>query len=84
MTNTASSTRTFGTASPNAVVIVENVRAALVAADPANAETYYANAEAYTSELQALDTYIRERVATLPEVRRKLVTSHDTFGYFRA
>ncbi len=67
---------------PNAVVIVENVRAALVAADPANAETYDANAEAYTAELQALDTYIRERVATLPEARRKLVTSHDTFGYF--
>ena len=67
---------------PNAVQMVENVRAALVAADPANAETYDANAEAYTAELQALDTYIRERVATLPEERRKLVTSHDTFGYF--
>ena len=67
---------------PNAVQMVENVRAALVAADPANAETYDANAEAYTAELQALDTYIRERVATLPEARRKLVTGHDTFGYF--
>ncbi len=67
---------------PNAVQMVENVRAGLVAADPANAETYDANAEAYTAELQALDTYIRERVATLPEERRKLVTSHDTFGYF--
>lgn len=67
---------------PNAVVMVENVRAGLVAADPANADVYTANAAAYTSELQALDAYIRERVATLPEARRKLVTSHDTFGYF--
>ena len=67
---------------PNAVVMVENVRAALAAADPANAETYTANAAAYTSELQNLDAYIRERIATLPPARRKLVTSHDTFGYF--
>lgn len=67
---------------PNAVAMVENVRAGLAAADPANAEAYTANAAAYTSELQALDAYIRERVATLPEARRKLVTSHDTFGYF--
>ncbi|CAN5906007.1 metal ABC transporter substrate-binding protein [soil metagenome] len=67
---------------PNAVQMVENVRAALVAADPAHAEAYNVNAAAYTAELQALDAYVRGRVATLPPERRKLVTSHDTFGYF--
>ncbi len=66
----------------NAMKMVETIRAALVETDPANAESYNANAEAYTAELETLDTYIQEQVATVPEARRKLVTSHDTFGYF--
>jgi ABC-type Zn uptake system ZnuABC Zn-binding protein ZnuA len=66
----------------NAIVIVENIRDALVAADPANAATYEANAAAKIDDLKALDAWVREQVSTLPEDRRKLVTSHDTFGYF--
>jgi len=66
----------------NGIVMVENIRDALVAADPENAETYEANAEAYIADLTVLDTYIREQVATIPEANRILVTSHDTFGYF--
>jgi ABC-type Zn uptake system ZnuABC Zn-binding protein ZnuA len=66
----------------NAFVMTENIRDALVAADPANAALYEANAAAYVAELKALDAAIREQVATLPEERHKLVTSHDTFGYF--
>jgi ABC-type Zn uptake system ZnuABC Zn-binding protein ZnuA len=66
----------------NAIVMTENIRDALVAADPANAAQYEANAAAYVAELEALDAAIREQVATLPAERRRLVTSHDTFGYF--
>ncbi len=66
----------------NAVVMVENIRAALVAADPANADTYNGSAEAYTAQLTDLDAAIREQVALIPEANRILVTSHDTFGYF--
>jgi ABC-type Zn uptake system ZnuABC Zn-binding protein ZnuA len=66
----------------NAVVEAEAIRAALGAADPANAAIYDTNAAAYTAELQELDAYIVGQVATLPEERRRLVTSHDTFGYF--
>lgn len=68
----------------NAVAMVEAVRAALAAADPANAAAYTANAAAYTQQLTALDQFVVEEVATLPAERRKLVTSHDTFGYFAA
>lgn len=64
------------------MTMVENIRIGLVEADPANSEFYIANAEAYTAELEDLDAYIQEQVATIPEARRKLVTSHDTFGYF--
>jgi zinc/manganese transport system substrate-binding protein len=66
----------------NVVVMVGNIRDALVAADPARAELYEANAAAYIAELEALDASIREQAGRLPEERRKLVTSHDTFSYF--
>lgn len=66
----------------NALVMVENIRAALVAADAANAAEYEANAAAYSAQLQGLDAYIRQQVATIPEANRLLFTSHDTFGYF--
>jgi zinc/manganese transport system substrate-binding protein len=66
----------------NVIVMVGNIRDALVAADPGRAELYEANAAAYIAELEALDASIREQVGTLPEERRKLITSHDTFGYF--
>jgi zinc/manganese transport system substrate-binding protein len=66
----------------NAVGLVEQIRAALVAADPPHAADYDANAAAYTAQLRELDDWIVAQVATLPPERRKLVTSHDTFGYF--
>jgi zinc/manganese transport system substrate-binding protein len=67
---------------PNVITMVENIEAALSAADPDNAAIYSANAAAYTTELEALDAWIAEQVAAIPEDQRKLVTSHDTFGYF--
>lgn len=68
----------------NAMMMVEAIRDALSAADPENGATYAANAEDYLAELAELDAWIREQVVTLPVERRKLVTSHDTFGYFAA
>lgn len=67
---------------PNAKVYVANIMAALSAADPAGAETYAANAAAYTTKLDALDAEIRDAVTAIPENRRTIVTSHDAFGYF--
>jgi ABC-type Zn uptake system ZnuABC Zn-binding protein ZnuA len=66
----------------NAMVMVEAIRNALVGADPANAAVYALNADAYLDELRTLDSYIVDAVAQVPEARRKLVTTHDTFGYF--
>jgi zinc/manganese transport system substrate-binding protein len=68
----------------NAIVMVENIRDALVSADPAHAAVYEANASSTIARFQTLDGWIRQQVATLPPERRKLVTSHDTFGYFAA
>jgi ABC-type Zn uptake system ZnuABC Zn-binding protein ZnuA len=66
----------------NVMAMVTVIRDALVAADAANAELYTANAEAYMAELAELDAFIEAQVAELPAERRKLVTTHDTFGYF--
>lgn len=66
----------------NAKLMVEVIRDALVSADPANAAVYQANAAAYLGELTELDAFITAEVAKLPAERRKLVTTHDTFGYF--
>lgn len=66
----------------NAMHIVEVVRDRLAEADPANADKYKANAASYLQELKDLDGWVVQTVVTLPQSQRKLVTSHDTFGYF--
>jgi zinc/manganese transport system substrate-binding protein len=69
---------------PNAAIYVGNIRDAMVAADPANATTYRANAAAYLTKLEALDHDVREAVARIPIRRRKVISTHDAFGYFAA
>ncbi|MEQ9335972.1 MAG: zinc ABC transporter substrate-binding protein, partial [Miltoncostaeaceae bacterium] len=50
--------------------------------DPAHADDYRARADAYLAELDELDAFVREQVATVAPAQRVLVTSHDAFGYF--
>ena len=57
------------------------VRDALVENDPDHAELYMKNAAAYAAELDELDAWVKEQVATIPEKQRVLVTAHDAFGY---
>jgi zinc/manganese transport system substrate-binding protein len=63
---------------------VRTIARALAAADPANAAAHQAAAEAYAVRIEALDGWIRAQVAGVPEAKRKVVTSHDAFGYFGA
>src|SRR6195952_3035439 len=68
----------------NAKIYVANIRDALIAADQAGAAAYRANADAYLTKLDALDREVREAVAQIPEARRKVISTHDAFGYFAA
>jgi ABC-type Zn uptake system ZnuABC Zn-binding protein ZnuA len=61
---------------------VANIERAFSAADPAGAATYKANAAAYDKELDALDAWIRQQVAQIPQADRQLVTDHASMGYF--
>ncbi|MDX2289241.1 MAG: metal ABC transporter substrate-binding protein [Hyphomicrobiaceae bacterium] len=65
----------------NALIYVENIRKALSARDPANADVYAANAKAYSEKIRALDAPLRERLARIPDNQRWLVTSEGAFSY---
>ena len=66
----------------NARLYVANIRDALVAADPAAAEVFRNQAQAYLTKLDALDREVREAIAKIPQSRRKVISTHDAFGYF--
>jgi manganese/iron transport system substrate-binding protein len=65
----------------DALIYVENIRAAFVAADPANEATYNANAAAYAEKITATVEPIRAALAAIPEEKRWLVTSEGAFSY---
>ncbi len=65
----------------NVIHWVETIDAVLSALDPANAAAYGANAEAYMRQLEDLDAWVVEQVATIPEDHRSLVTNHPAFAY---
>jgi manganese/zinc/iron transport system substrate-binding protein len=62
--------------------VVQGVADTLAEADPANAETYQENAEAYLAELDELHEYILSEIEEIPQEQRVLVTAHDAFGYY--
>jgi zinc/manganese transport system substrate-binding protein len=68
----------------NAEIYVKNIRDALIKVDPAGRETYEANAAAYLARLDRLDRDVRAAVSSIPPARRKVITTHDAFGYFGA
>jgi zinc/manganese transport system substrate-binding protein len=67
----------------NAKIYVANIRDALIEADPAGKAAYEANAAAYLGKLDALDQDVKATVAAIPADRRKIISTHDAFGYFQ-
>jgi zinc/manganese transport system substrate-binding protein len=69
---------------PNAKIYVTDIADALATADPDDAEFFRAQAKAYLEKLETLDREVREAVAKIPQERRKVISTHDAFGYFAA
>jgi zinc/manganese transport system substrate-binding protein len=69
---------------PNAEIYVTDIANALAAAAPDHAEFFRAQAKAYLEKLETLDREVREAVAKIPQERRKVISTHDAFGYFAA
>ena len=66
----------------NGIVYVRNIAEALAKADAENADAYEANATAYIAELKELDAWVRAELGKVPPEKRKVITTHDAFGYF--
>lgn len=64
----------------NAIVIVQTIADKLSAADEANKDTYQTNAARYIAELKALDSEIKDTVATLD--CKSFLIYHAAYGYF--
>ncbi|KQU33228.1 metal ABC transporter substrate-binding protein [Methylobacterium sp. Leaf94] len=68
----------------NARIYVGNIRDALVRIDPDHAAAYADNAKAYLASLDALEAEVRTGIAAIPMAQRRIITTHDAFGYFTA
>ncbi|MGY3547913.1 zinc/manganese transport system substrate-binding protein [Bradyrhizobium sp. USDA 4472] len=69
---------------PNAKVYVTGIANALIAAAPDDAEFIRSRLKAYLEQLDALDHEVRDAMARIPPERRKVISTHDAFGYFAA
>jgi zinc/manganese transport system substrate-binding protein len=68
----------------NGKLYVANIRDGLIAVDPDGKATYEANANTYLDAIAKEETDVKAALAALPRERRKIITSHDAFGYFGA
>jgi zinc/manganese transport system substrate-binding protein len=68
----------------NAKIYVANIRDGLTAADPAGKSTYDANAKAYLAKLDDLEKEVKATIGKIPADHRRIITTHDAFGYFGA
>lgn len=68
----------------NAKIYVANIRDALAALDPAGKAVYEGSADTYLAKLHALDREVRDVIARIPADRRRVITSHNAFGYFES
>jgi len=64
----------------NAIVMVQTIADELSVIDPANQETYQANAATYIAKLEALDSDIQEKTAALSN--KSFIIYHAAYGYF--
>ncbi len=68
----------------NVVQYVANIAVGLTKADPSGAATYQANAAAYAKQLKDFDAQAKAQFDAIAPVKRKVITSHDAFGYLGA
>ncbi|HLL27813.1 MAG TPA: metal ABC transporter substrate-binding protein [Xanthobacteraceae bacterium] len=68
----------------NARIYVANIRDALITADPDGKSAYEKNTDDYLAKLAMVETEVKEGIAKIPPERRRIITTHDAFGYFGA
>lgn len=68
----------------NVKIYIANIRDGLATVDPAHADAYRDAAAAYIAKLDALQQEVRATIDGIPPDRRRIITTHDAFGYFAA
>jgi zinc/manganese transport system substrate-binding protein len=68
----------------NGRVYMHNITRALQKALPDEAKAIQERADAYEAKIVAMDKFVRAELAAVPKPQRKIITSHDAFGYFGA
>ncbi len=63
-------------------LVVNDIAARLSVLNPGRGDMFRANADAYNSNLDELHAWTEQQIGMVPEDRRLLVTSHDSYGYF--
>lgn len=66
----------------NGVIYATNVMNALIKADPQDAADIRQRGENYIQQLEKLDSWAMKSFQAIPQAKRKVLTSHDAFGYF--
>lgn len=66
----------------NGAIYAQNITRALVAADPEDAAAINDTGSEYVTRLKLLDSWAKTRFEAIPKSKRKVLTSHDAFGYF--
>ncbi len=66
----------------NVKIYAQNIAKGLSELDPDNKDYYNGNLENYSKQLDELDQWVKDQIATIPEGKRVLITSHDAFRYF--
>ncbi|WP_039057112.1 metal ABC transporter substrate-binding protein [Enterobacter sp. Bisph1] len=66
----------------NGALYAKNILAGLVKADPADEAALNASGQRYIGQLEQLDSWAKSRFSAVPQAKRKVLTSHDAFGYF--
>lgn len=66
----------------NAIAMVKAIQDALIELSPEDKEEFTRKAQQLNTELKQLDSWINQQIQTIPEDKRKLVTTHDAFQYY--
>ncbi|MGU3525104.1 metal ABC transporter substrate-binding protein [Enterobacteriaceae bacterium C23F] len=66
----------------NGALYAKNILAGLIKADPEDEAALNASGQKYIAELTQIDSWAKARFTAIPQAKRKVLTSHDAFGYF--
>src|SRR6202041_2641493 len=68
----------------NVILYVQAIADGLTAADPASAEQFRDSADRFTGRIVQVGAWIESTLAWIPTAQRRIITTHDAFGYYGA